>query len=65
MATELWIAEALCQESGVWEHGKSFPFLAGTPAGSPRFKPSSTRKWAAFHGPTSTGIRVLSKIKYF
>ena len=30
---------------------KHIPFLAGTPAGSPGFKPSSTRKQAAFHGP--------------
>ena len=30
----------------------SFLSLAGTPAGSPGFKPSSTRKQAAFHGPT-------------
>ena len=28
------------------------PFLVGTPAGSLEFKPSSTRKQGAFHGPT-------------
>ena len=63
MAIELWRAEASCQELSVWEHGKSLLFLAGTPAGSPGFKPSPTRKWAAFHRPTfgHTGMMIDMK----
>jgi hypothetical protein len=40
------------RDPGVWGCGKHLPFLAATPAGSLRFKPSSTRKQAAFPGPT-------------
>ena len=35
----------------VWKHGK-LPSLAELPARSPGFKPSLTRKQAAFHSPT-------------
>ena len=34
--------------------------LAGTPAGFPGFKPSSTRKQAAFHGPTHFRLQALT-----
>jgi|UPI0000478AAB hypothetical protein len=36
--------------SGSMANG-GLPSLAGTPAGSPGFNPSSTRKQAAFHAP--------------
>jgi hypothetical protein len=52
MATELWRAEALCQELSVWERGKHLLYLPGTPAGSLGFKPSSIREQVAFHSPT-------------
>ena len=52
MATNLWRAEASCQEPSVWERANFLQSLAELSAGSPGFKPSSTRKQAAFHGPT-------------
>ena len=41
---------------GVWPTG--LLALAGTPSGSLGFKPSSTRKQAAFHGPTNAYLHV-------
>ena len=47
-----------CQEPGVWGHDKHLP---STPAGSLRFKPSSTRKQAAFHSTTIPPFHFLKE----
>ena len=51
----------MCQEPGAQEQANFLLSLAELSAGSPGFKPSSTRKQSVFHDPTTPPFTFLKE----